>query len=66
MTGKSINKETAIVSDSRAEAGLSRHQISVLCPDWPPPQSVRKGGLKCSGLIKADYKGGECAGIRLR
>lgn len=41
---------------SRGRA-LSHPCLSLLCPDWLISQSVRGGGLKDGGLIKADYEG---------
>lgn len=65
LTWKLNNEGMANVFDPCTEAGLPHHCLSLLCSDWLTYQSVSGGGLKYGGLIKADYKGGECAGISL-
>lgn len=65
MTWKLNNGGMANVFDPCTEAGLPHPCLSLLFSDWLTYQSVSEGGLKYGGLIKADYKGGECAGISL-
>lgn len=57
-------QQTSLTHVRRQDSHVTKYLCSALI-GCLTSQSV-EGGLKCGGLIKADYKGGECAGIRLR